>query len=224
MFIVIEWIDWSWKWTQTLLLKESLEKSGKKVKIIDYPRYGKKWAFFVEKYLNWEYGKNVSAKTASLFYALDRFDSSQKLKENLNKYDYILSNRYVSSNMIHQTWKIFEQFSDEKERDQKVNEFLDWLLELEFEILWIPKPDKVIFLDVNPIVASKLIEKKEKRDYIKSETNKDIHEEDVNHLTNAYNTAKNIAEKYDWKIIDCTKDNEILGKWVITDLILKEII
>jgi thymidylate kinase len=38
---------------------------------------------------------------------------------------------------------------------------------LEFCILAIPKPDLVIYLDVNPSVSKKLIEKKEKRDYIK---------------------------------------------------------
>ena len=91
MFIVIEWIDWSWKWTQTERLKESLEQTWKKVKLIDYPRYGKKWAIFVEKYLNWKYGKDISAKTASLFYALDRFDSSFKLIKEYKKYDYILA-------------------------------------------------------------------------------------------------------------------------------------
>ncbi|MFA5917120.1 MAG: thymidylate kinase [Candidatus Gracilibacteria bacterium] len=224
MFIVLEGIDGSGKGTQTLLLKEKLEKSGKKVKLIDYPRYGKKGAIFVEKYLNGKYGKDVSAKTASLFYALDRFDSSFKLKKEYNKYDYILSNRYVSSNMIHQAGKIIEQFKDEKKREKEVNKFLDWLIELEFGILGIPKPDKIIFLDVNPVVANKLVEKKEKRKYIKGDKNKDIHEDDENHLKNAYETAKNIAKKYDWTVIDCVKDDEILEKEIITEMIMKEIL
>lgn len=216
MFIVLEWIDWSWKWTQVELVRKSLEDSWKKVKIIDYPRYWKKWAIFVEKYLNWKYGKDVSAKTASLFYALDRFDSSIKLKKEYKKYDFILANRYTSSNMVHQAWKI----KDKKE----LADFLKWVLELEFDILKIPKPDKVIFLDVSPAVANKLVEKKEKRKYIKWDKNKDIHEEDNNHINNAYNTAKSIATNYDWKIIDCVKNDEILPKEKITEMILKEIL
>jgi hypothetical protein len=32
----------------------------------------------VEKYLNGDYGKEVSAKLASLFYAVDRFESYQE--------------------------------------------------------------------------------------------------------------------------------------------------
>lgn len=222
MFIVLEWIDWSWKWTQTQLLKEELEKLWKKVKTIDYPRYGKKWAIFVEKYLNWKYWKEVSAKTASLFYALDRFDSSFKLKKEYKKYDYIIANRYVSSNMVHQAWKI--KWKDEENRLKKINIFLNWLIELEFDILEIPQPDKVIFLDVKPSVANKLVEKKEKRAYIKWDKNKDIHEENENHINNAYITAKYIAEKYNWSVIDCVKDNEILWKEIITEMIMKEII
>jgi dTMP kinase len=222
MFIVIEWIDWSWKWTQTLLLKEHLEKSWKKVKLIDYPRYWKKWAVFVEKYLNWKYWKDISAKTASLFYALDRFDSSFKLKKEYKKYDYILANRYVSSNMVHQAWKI--KWKDEKKRLKKIDSFLDWLIEVEFDILEIPIPDKVIFLDVKPEIANKLVEKKEKRAYIKWDKNKDIHEDDENHIKDAYSTAKYIAKKYDWAVIDCVKNDEILWKEIITEMILKEIL
>jgi dTMP kinase len=53
MFIVIDWIDGSGKATQVKLLKEKLEALWKSVKLLDYPRYGEKSAFAVEKYLNW---------------------------------------------------------------------------------------------------------------------------------------------------------------------------
>jgi dTMP kinase len=46
------------------------------------------------------------------------------LKEDFEKYDFIISNRYVSANMIHQIGKI----NDKLKRD----EFLDWLEELEY--------------------------------------------------------------------------------------------
>jgi dTMP kinase len=77
----------------------------------------------------------------------------------LKKYDYIISNRYVSANMIHQTGKI----KDKEERE----EFLDWLEELEFDIFEIPKPDKVIFLNVSPEMGQKLVLNKESREYLK---------------------------------------------------------
>lgn len=106
MFIVIDGIDGSGKGTQTQILVEALEKQGKRVKLLDYPRYGEPSAFAVEKYLNGDYGNQVSAKQASIFYALDRFDSRFDFADDMKNYDYIISNRYVSASMIHQAGKI----------------------------------------------------------------------------------------------------------------------
>jgi dTMP kinase len=52
MFVVIDGIDGSGKGTQVEILRKHFESLGKKVKILDYPRYGNPSAFFVEKYLN----------------------------------------------------------------------------------------------------------------------------------------------------------------------------
>lgn len=216
MFIVIDWLDGSWKWTQVKLLKENLKKLGKKVKVLDYPRYWEKSAFFVEKYLNWWYGKNITAKQASIFYALDRFDDSFNLQEDFTSYDYVISNRYVSANMIHQTWKI----SSESDR----NEFLEWLYDLEFNIFGIRKPDKVIFLNVTPETSQKLVLKKSDREYLKDGKKMDLHEEDKNHLTNAYNAAMQVVKKYDWTKIDCEKEGEMRSIEEINNEILKYIL
>lgn len=56
----------------------------KKVKVLDYPRYWEKSAFAVEKYLNWEYWKDISVNTASIFYAIDRFDDWLKIDCEIN--------------------------------------------------------------------------------------------------------------------------------------------
>jgi dTMP kinase len=61
--------------------------------------------------------------------------------------------------MIHQAGKIRNYVKRE--------EFLDWLLDLEFNIFEIPKPDKVIFLNVTLEVSQNLILKKGKREYLK---------------------------------------------------------
>jgi len=215
MFIVIDWIDGSGKATQVKLLEKKLKKLWKKVKILDYPRYWEKSAYFVEKYLNWEYWKNVSAKQASLFYALDRFDDSFNLKKDLKNYDFIISNRYVSASMIHQAGKIKNQ----KERQN----FIKWLYDLEYNILEIKKPDLTIFLNVSPKTSQELVLKKSKRNYIKWDKKMDIHEEDENHLHNAHNSAIEVIEQFnDWIKIDCEKNwkmkdieeinNEILSK------------
>lgn len=216
MFIVIDWLDGSWKWTQVKLLEENLKKLGRKVKVLDYPRYWEKSAFFVEKYLNWWYGKNITAKQASIFYALDRFDDSFNLESDFTNYDYIISNRYVSANMIHQTWKI----SSEKDRD----DFLEWLYDLEFNIFGIRKPDKVIFLNVTPETSQKLVLKKDDREYLKDGKKMDLHEEDKDHLKNAYNAAIQVVKKYNWTKIDCEFDWEMRSIEEINNEILKYIL
>lgn len=217
MFIVIDWLDGSGKGTQTKRVVAELEKQWKKVLLLDYPRYGEQSAYFVECYLNGKYGSDVSAKKASLFYALDRMDDLYNAKDTFSNYDYIISNRYVSANMIHQAGKI--QAPDERIA------FLDWLSELEFEILWIPRPDKVLFLDVPPEISQRLVEKKESRSYIKDGSNKDIHEADENHLKDAYSAALQVVEHFpEWIKLECCKNGDILPIETITQKILTKIL
>lgn len=201
--IVIDGADGSGKGTQTKLLKEFLEKKGKNVATLDYPRYGKPSAYFAEQYLNGNYGtvNEVSPKLASLFYALDRFDSKKEIIKEL-KDKIIISNRYVSANAGHQGGKI----KDIKKR----NEFLDWLNELEYEILGLPKPDIKIYLHVSHDIGQKLVDKKEEREYIKGKK-RDIHEDDLNHLKNTEEAYQYLTKKEgDWIIIECIKDNKLL--------------
>jgi dTMP kinase len=119
--------------------------------------------------------------------------------------------------MIHQAGKI----TDLGERIQ----FLDWLAELEFVICGIPKPDKVLFLDVPPEVSQRLVEKKEARDYIKNGSNKDIHEADDHHMDDAYNAALQVVKHFSdtWETVECCKDRDILPIDTITKKILSSI-
>jgi len=216
MFIVIDGLDGSGNGTQTQLVKTALEKQGKRVLMLDYPRYGETSAFMVEKYLNGGYGSHVSPKLASIFYAIDRFEDSFNFKERTGEYDYIISNRYVSASMIHQTGKI-------ESVEERIS-FMNWLHELEFEIFGIPKPDKILFLDVPPEVSQKLIEKKEERAYITWGKKKDLHEADENHLKNAYEVAHQILNQFpDWIQIQCCKNGEILPIDTITKKILNSL-
>ncbi len=217
MFVVIDWLDGSGKGTQTKLVVAELEKQGKKVLLLDYPRYGENSAYFVEKYLNGGYGKNLSAKAASIFFALDRFDDSFNFKDSTKDFDYIISNRYVSASMMHMAGKL--------ETSEERAEFVHWLADLEYNIFWIPKPDKVLFLDVPPEVSQKLVEGKEKRDYIKDWKTKDLHEADELHLINAYKAANEVIKLFpEWEKIECCKDWDILPREIITQKILTNIV
>jgi len=217
MFIVIDWIDGSGKWTQVKLIEENLKKLWKTVKILDYPRYWEKSAYFIEKYLNWDYWKDVTAKQASIFYAMDRYEDSFNLRKDFKDFDFIISNRYVSANMIHQAWKI-------KNKEERY-EFLDWLEELEYGIFNIPKPDKTIFLNVSPTMSQKLVLMKEDREYLKWGKKMDLHEEDKNHLINAHASAMEVVNKYsDWLKIDCELNGDMKSIEDINKEILSKIL
>ena len=85
MFIVIEGTDGSGKGTQFNILKKRLEKEGYEVETFDFPQYDKDSSFFVKEYLNGKYGsaEDVGPFTGSLFYALDRYQASFKIKQAL---------------------------------------------------------------------------------------------------------------------------------------------
>ena len=209
MFIVIDGIDGSWKTTQIQRVRLALEAKWKTVKLYNFPQYGKSSAYFVEKYLAWEYGNNLDPKLSSLFYALDRFDGKKNLEDDIKNFDYILSDRYVSANMIHQGGKI----EDKKSRD----DFFEWIDNLEHHICQIPKPDRVLFLHVSPKMSEQLVEKRWDK--------KDIHEQDSNHTQNAYASALSLSSLYDnWTEISCENKGGMKSKEEITEMILNEIL
>ncbi|MBT4349193.1 deoxynucleoside kinase [bacterium] len=191
-FIVFDGVDGSGKTTQLKLFKEKLEKDGHQVEIADFPQYGKKSAALVEEYLNGAYGspKEVGAYRASIFYACDRYAASKRISQWLAEGKIVLSNRYVSSNMIHQSGKI----KDTAEREK----FLKWLENLEFEIFNIPKPDIILFLYLDPAVAQKLALQEHKHG-----GQQDIHEQDLDHMKDSIEAAEYVAKKYNWLKINC---------------------
>lgn len=200
MFIVIEGIDGSGKWTQLHELKTTLEGEGKRVLTLDFPRYECESSYFVKKYLNGAYGDHVPPKVSSLFYALDRYEALLDFEKTKQDFDIILSNRYVYSSMIHQ----WAKFPSDKQRVA----FFEWVDELEFTTLWLPRPDLVFFLDVPPSISDTLVSKKEKRDYIESDENKDLHEKDIDHMKNAYLSAKQLTSLYDnWLDVPCIDES-----------------
>ncbi len=212
-FIVIDGTDGSGKATQTDLLVRTLKDNGYDVKIADFPQYGKKSAGLVEEYLNGKYGsaEEVGPHRASVFYACDRYGASFKIKKWLGGGKIVISNRYVTANMGHQGGKI----KDSKEREK----YFDWLYNLEYEIFKIPRPDLNIILHVDASVAQKLVDKKEKRDYIGG-AKRDIHEDDLGHLRDAEKVYLEIAESFpDFTLIKCAKNGDIMTRADINKLV-----
>jgi dTMP kinase len=212
-FIVIEGTDGSGKGTQVALLLDSLKQKNIPVKTADFPQYENFSGAFVAKYLRGEYGtaNEVGPYRASVFYALDRYDKSFDIKKWLADGEVVISNRYVSANMGHQTGKI----KGKKKRD----EFLNWLEKFEYGMFDIPKPDMTILLYMPPEIGQKLVDQKVSRNYTKGKK-RDIHEADLEHLKNASKAYLYVAKKYGWKVINCVEKGVILSREDIHQKIL----
>lgn len=217
--IVICGTDGSGKTTQFNLLVQKMKEKGHATETVDFPQYGNDSCYFVERYLNGEYGekKEVGPYRASLFYALDRYEKSFDMHKYLQAGTHIVSNRYVSASKGHQAC----EFETEEERDR----YLEWLDSIEYGILGIPKPDLNIVLYVPPEIGQQLVEKKtENREYLKDGKTRDLHEADLGHLQKAAKTYREMVDKYDnWTSIDCTQDGRLMTPEEIHALVWKEV-
>ncbi len=195
--IVLEGTDGSGKSTQFRLLSQWLEASGKAFKHIVFPRYEQESSALIRMYLNGEFGtrpSDVNGYAASAFYAVDRYAS---YKQDWGKWyedgGLILSDRYTTSNAVHQA---------SKEPEEKRGEFLRWLYEFEYDKLQLPRPDLVIYLDVPTAFTEKMMRYRE----ASTGTNADIHEKDTAYLITCRQTGRAAAEFYGWTVINCVRD------------------
>lgn len=198
--IVIEGLDGSGKATQTRLLANKLTSTGKKVKQLEFPDYASPSSSLVKMYLDGEFGKNpqdVNAYAASAFYAVDRAASFLKhWKNDCENGSVILCDRYCTSNIIYQMSKVCEA-----ERD----DFIEWQSDFEYAKLGLPKPDAVIYLDVEPEVSQKLMEKRYEGDKSKM----DLHEKNLRFLLECRESAIYAADKCGWIRINCCENGDI---------------
>lgn len=217
VFIVLEGADGSGKMTQFKLLAARMKAVGYDVEAFDFPRYEEPSSHFIKSYLNGEYGPadKVSPYTASLFYALDRFEAAPAIRQALHQGKVVLSNRYVGSNMAHQGSKLDEAV-------QKRGFFV-WADSLEYQLMGIPRPTINIFLSVPAEISYKLIAQKSQRNY----TNKshDQHEADIEHLRKTISTYELLCQLFpkDFKPIETTKNNQLLPIAEISDRIWENV-
>ena len=197
--ISIEGTDGCGKHTQAVLLKEHLERVGKKVLLCSFPNYDSDSSAPVKMYLDGQLGQNADdtdAYQASSLFAVDRLCTYKTLlKPHIDNGEIIILDRYTPSNALHQACKL-------KTREE-IDEFLDWLFDYEYNLLKLPIPDKVFFLDLPTEVSERLRQKREQAEAFKSGNTSDIHEHDKTHLKKAYLTGKYVAQKYHWDEINC---------------------
>lgn len=192
--IVIDGLDGSGKATQTAELCKRLCAEGYKARTLSFPDYESDGSAAVRMYLSGRLGDSpddVNAYAASSFYAVDRVVSYLNgWGRDYRTFDFIVADRYVTSNIIHQMAKLGAD-----ERD----DYIGWLYDYEYRRLGIPEPDLVIFLDVDPAISQKLMLGR----YHGDESKKDIHESNVRYLMGCRESAAYAIEKLGWVRIRC---------------------
>ena len=198
--IVIEGTDGTGKSTQFAMLTRRLKEEGTAFRRIQFPQYLEPSSALIRMYLNGEFGENpndVNAYAASTFYAVDRYASYQRVW----KHDYldggmILSDRYTTSNAVHQGGKL---------EGAAREEFFSWLYDLEFNRMGLPKPDLVLCLDM-PVEMSEALMRKRESD---TGTKADIHERDDGYLRKCREVARQAAAYFGWTTVSCVKDGQL---------------
>lgn len=198
--IVIEGTDGSGKSTQFALLSKHLQEDQVAFKHIVFPRYNKESSALIRMYLGGAFGdkpSDVGAYAASAFYAVDRYasykmDWGQWYEEG----GLVLSDRYTTSNAVHQA---------SKETGDSQKEYLRWLYDFEYEKLGLPRPDLTIYLDVPTDFTEKMLRGREEA----TNTKADIHEKDMGYLATCRETGRAAAQYYGWKVIHCVRDGKM---------------
>lgn len=198
--IVVEGTDGSGKSTQFRLLTGRLEKENHSFQKLVFPQYSEPSSALIRMYLGGEFGTDpadVNAYAASAFYAVDRYSSYKKV---WGKYyeagGLILSDRYTTSNAVHQTSKL---------PAEQQPEFLTWLYDFEYNRLGLPEPDLVIYLDVPTQYTEQLMRHREQD----TGTKADIHEQNTEYLETCRTMGRLAAKHYGWKVISCVKDGAL---------------
>ena len=195
--IVFEGTDGSGKSTQFELLAKRLEAEQIGFQRLRFPQYEEPSSALIRMYLGGAFGDDpeaVNAYAASTFYAVDRYASYRTdwggIYENGGL---ILSDRYTTSNAIHQGSKLPEA---------ELPAFFDWLYDLEYGKMGLPRPDLVLYLDVDLPTSLKRMQHRQE----KLNTKADIHEQDEAYLENCLRIGRLAAAHYGWTVVPFMKD------------------
>ena len=192
--IAIEGIDGSGKRTQVELLTVALRERGHSVFATGFPQYDSWFGKMVGQFLNGELGplESVDPHFSALLYAGDRFEAKPKLEEALNDGQIVLVDRYIGSNLAHQTARV---------DGAKRAAFQEWIEHLEYGIYGLPKEDSVLYLRVPAVEAQKLVALKSARSYTSAQ--KDLLEASLRHLEDAAQMYDALSKRANWNTIEC---------------------
>ena len=194
--IAIEGIDGSGKRTQMDLLHGAIAagEGGHSVYSTGFPQYDSWFGKMVGQFLNGELGalEAVDPHFTALLYAGDRFEAKPKIESALNEGKIVLIDRYIGSNLAHQTARV---------PPEKRDDFRRWFEHLEYNIYDLPREDLILYLRVPPVEAQKLVGRKSQRTYTSAK--QDLLEASLRHLQEAAAMYDQLARSAPWVTIEC---------------------
>ena len=174
-FVVIEGLDGSGKSTQIGLLRKYLDNKKISYRYLHFPRTDSPiFGDLISMFLRGDLGElgTVNPYLAALIYAGDRHAAKEMINGWLKNGNFVIVDRYVSSNIAFQCAKI-------RNPEDKVR-LKNWILNLEYGYYRIPKPDIELFLDVPFTFTEEQLKdarKGEDRKYLNGQA--DIHEQNL---------------------------------------------
>lgn len=194
--VALEGIDGSGKGTQAARLVDRLTGEGRHVELISFPRYSA--TFFgrrIGDFLNGRFGAlaEVDPFLVSLLYSADRFESVPALEDARSRADIVILDRYVHSNIAHQTAKALPE---------RRAELRSWIEHVEYGLYGLAKPQLTILLDLPVAAAQVLIGRKSQRSYTDSKA--DLQEADAEYLQAVSDYYRHLAEEPGWHVVPVT--------------------
>ncbi len=212
--ITIEGIDGSGKTVQFALLEKALVSLGFSVAKRSYPVYNAFFGAQVGRFLSGSEGVSaldIDQKSMALWFALDRWEDFKGYKD--GETDFLIINRYVLSNAVYQSVR---------ERDMNRPDIIDWVFELEYERLGLPRPTLNLFFDVEPECAGRNVDSKGYREYIGK--GRDAYESSENIQERARSKYLQISKRFDdIAVIGCTLGGRMLSPEAISERVIGEL-
>jgi len=192
--IAIEGIDGSGKRTQVELLTLTLKARGHSVYSTGFPQYDSWFGKMVGKFLNGDLGPldSVDPRFSAMLYAGDRFEAKYKLEAALDSGQILLVDRYIASNLAHQTARV---------PPVQRSEFLQWIEHLEYQVYGLPSESLILYLRVPPREAQRLVGLKSARSYTTAQ--RDLQEASLRHLEDAAEMYDSLSRSIPWATIQC---------------------
>lgn len=195
MLIVFEGIDAAGKTTMSRMVVEHIRRKGFEASLFSYPNYTSIYGSIIKLFLESKIW--LSHQELFFLYILDMYREKQEVEKALASGRIVVMDRYYTSTIAYQCSLGFDY-----EMAKKVIEYLD-----------MPKPDTIVYLDIEP---RKAVERKARQKKL------DVFEKDVEFLEKVRKMYwRLIGEGYptkNWVVVDATKSIDEVFSYIIERL------